>query len=397
MANYSAEYILVRYGELSTKGKNRKLFVAKLIERIRQRLADHPALKIRYDYNRIYILLNGEDETKVCEGLSQVFGISSFSVAVKCDNAIETVCEAAVELMSQEEPSTFKVDSRRQVKTYPMLSTAISAKVGEAIFNAGRHTVDLHHPQILVRVEIQENDAYITVKTHKGAGGYPVGIGGKAMLMLSGGIDSPVAGYQTMKRGVEIEAIHFAAPPYTSDQAKQKVMELAKKLSIHQGRITVHVVPFTDLQLEIYKSADNTYAVTLMRRMMYRIAEQIAQQRRCLAIVSGDSLGQVASQTLYSMQVIQDAIRMLVLRPLVTLDKLEIIEMANKIGTYDTSILPFEDCCTIFSVQNPVTKPRLEYVLKEEKRFDFYPLIAEAIANTQTVTLTLKSDEDAIF
>jgi tRNA uracil 4-sulfurtransferase len=397
MEKYKAEYIIVRYGELSTKGKNRKDFVARLIDRIRQHLVKYTNLKIRYDYNRIYILLNGEDEDKVAADLQQVFGIATFSVAVKCDNAIETLCAAAVQLMSEESPTTFKVISRRQVKTYPLLSTAVNEIVGEAIFSATAHKVDVHDPKIKVLVEIQEHDAYLTVKTFQGAGGYPVGIGGKALVMLSGGIDSPVAAYQTMKRGVEIEAIHFAAPPYTSDQARDKVLKLAKILSVHQGRIKVHVVPFTQLQMEIYNKADNTYAITLMRRMMYRIAEKVALENKALAIISGDSIGQVASQTLYSMQVIQEVIQMLVLRPLITHDKLEIIQMAERIGTYETSILPYEDCCTIFKVINPVIKPKSRYVGYEEQKVDYEPLMAEATAGIQTFIVTPDNADDNLF
>ncbi len=397
MENYKAEYILVRYGELSTKGKNRKDFVSRLIDRIRQRLINYPKLKIRYDYNRIYILLNNEDEDKVCADLAQVFGIATFSVAVKCNNAIETLCAAAVELMAQEKPTTFKVIARRQVKTYPMLTPTVNEIVGEAIFNATDHTVDVHDPKIKVLVEIQENNAYLTVKTFQGAGGYPVGVGGTALVMLSGGIDSPVAAYQTMKRGVEIEAIHFAAPPYTSDQARDKVLKLAKLLSVHQGRIKVYIVPFTALQMEIYNKADNTYAITLMRRMMYRIAEKVARDNKALAIISGDSIGQVASQTLHSMQVIQDVVDILVLRPLITYDKLEIVALAETIGTYETSILPYEDCCTIFKVINPVIKPKSKYVGYEEKKVDYLPLIDEAIAGLQTFTVTPQIEDEHLF
>ena len=397
MEKYKAEYIIVRYGELSTKGKNRKDFVARLIDRIRQRLVRYTQLKIRYDYNRIYILLNGADEDKVAADLKQVFGIATFSVAVKCDNAIETLCAAAVQLMAEEAPTTFKVIARRQVKTYPLLSTAVNEIVGEAIFDATAHTVDVHDPKIKVLVEIQEHEAYLTVKTFQGAGGYPVGIGGKALVMLSGGIDSPVAAYETMKRGVEIEAIHFAAPPYTSDQARDKVLALAKILSVHQGRIKVHVVPFTQLQMEIYNKADNTYAITLMRRMMYRIAEKVALENKALAIISGDSIGQVASQTLYSMQVIQEVIRMLVLRPLITDDKLEIVAKAERIGTYETSILPYEDCCTIFKVINPVIKPKSRYVGYEEQKVDFEPMMAEAITGIRTFIVTPDNDDNNLF
>jgi thiamine biosynthesis protein ThiI len=397
MEKYSAEYIIVRYGELSTKGKNRKDFVARLIERIRQRLSGYPKLKIRYDYNRIYILLNGENEDNVAQDLQEVFGIATFSVAVKCNNAIETLCAAAIDLMKNEPASTYKVIARRQVKTYPLLSTAINEIVGEAIFDNTEHKVDVHDPKIKVLIEIQEHDAYITVKTFQGAGGYPVGVGGKALVMLSGGIDSPVAAYQTMKRGVEIEAIHFAAPPYTSDQARDKVLALAKILSVHQGRIKVHVVPFTEIQMEIYNKADNTYAITLMRRMMYRIAQLIATENKALAIISGDSIGQVASQTLYSMQVIQEVIQTLVLRPLITYDKLEIIDLAQRIGTYETSILPFEDCCTIFKVINPVIKPKSKYVVYEEKKVDYEPLILSAIQGIQTFVVTPAADDDNLF
>ena len=258
--------------------------------------------------------------------------------------------------------------------------------------------VDVHHPDLRIGIEVREEFTYVMADTVKGAGGYPVGMGGKALLMLSGGIDSPVAGYLTMKRGVEIECIHYASPPYTSSSAQKKVLDLAGIISKYQGSIKVHIIPFTDLQLAIYKHCDESYAITIMRRMMYRIAERVAQKYKCLAIVNGESIGQVASQTLESMQTINHVIDMPVIRPVVTYDKLEIIDVARRINTYETSILPFEDCCTIFTPKNPVTKPHPEKAEKMEAGWDFEALIDECIEKMETVVVTPATpQEDDLF
>lgn len=391
MENFNAEYIVVRYGELSTKGKNRKDFVKYLADQIHYRLIDIKGIKIQKTYSRIIIHLNGVSEDEIVLRLATVFGISSYSVAIRCSLDLTEITQAAVSLMKIEMPTTFKVETRRQDKNYPFMSDDVNRAVATEILEQTEHKVDVHKPEIRVKVEIQSDKSYIMTKSYPGAQGYPVGVAGKMMVMLSGGIDSPVAAYLTMKRGAEIECIHFAAPPYTSQQAQQKVIQLAEILSAYQGRIKVHVVPFTALQMEIYQKANPSYAITLMRRMMYRIAERIAQKNNCLAISNGESMGQVASQTLQSMQVIGEVITMLVLRPVVSYDKLEIIDLANKIQTYETSIQPYEDCCTIFTVTNPVTKPKHDWVLMEENKLDYIDLL-ETVVN-DTVTLIVSERE----
>ncbi|MBQ4252222.1 MAG: tRNA 4-thiouridine(8) synthase ThiI, partial [Erysipelotrichaceae bacterium] len=285
---------------------------------------------------------------------------------------------------------TFKVITKRANKKFPIHSDEINRAVAsEVLRNYGpQHLkVDVHDPDYELIVEIREQATYVMAETILGAGGYPVGVGGKALLMMSGGIDSPVAGYLTMKRGVEIECIHFASMPYTSQEALNKVKELTRIISGYQGRIKLHVVPFTETQLAIYKNCDEEYAITIMRRMMYRIANRIAEKNKCLALVNGESVGQVASQTLESISVINAVSEYPVIRPVVTYDKLEIIALAEKIGTYEVSILPYEDCCTIFTPKNPVTKPHPFKVEKQESFFQWQPLLDKAVEDTETIVI----------
>ncbi len=387
------DHILVRYGELSTKGKNRKDFIRRLTSNMKQALSGFGALTFEQTYDRIYVHLHGTPFEEVAPILKEVFGLSSFSPCLKVESDLETIKEAALNVVRHSEGKTFKMETRRHDKKFPYRSDDINRACAGRILANTEWKVDVHHPDLHLKVEVREHATYIMPFVVQGAGGYPTGIGGKAMLLLSGGIDSPVAGYLTMKRGIEIEAVHFSSPPYTSDLAKGKVLDLASQISVYQGQIKVHVVPFTDLQLAIYKNCSESYAITIMRRMMVRIADRLAQRRNCMALVTGESVGQVASQTLNSMQTINDVTCMPILRPVVTYDKLEIIDVAKRINTYETSILPYEDCCTIFTPKNPVTKPTVKKAVELESHFDFEPLIEECLNNIETVTLTVKKKD----
>lgn len=394
------EYILVRFGELSTKGKNKNDFIKRLTVNMQRALQDYPQLRFERTRDHVYIHLNGTDPAEISPVLQKVFGLRSFAPTIKAENNEEAIMEAARQLMAGKS-GTFKVITRRANKNFPIHSDEMNRKVASAILHryGPGLKVDVHQPDYPVIVEIRNEATYLMAETTMGLGGYPVGAGGKALLMLSGGIDSPVAGYLTMKRGVEIECIHYASMPYTSQEALNKVKELARIISGYQGRIKLHVVPFTQTQLEIYRSCDEQYAITIMRRMMYRIAQMIAEKNGCLAIVNGESIGQVASQTLESMSVINKTVDIPVIRPVVTYDKLEIIDLANKIGTYEVSILPYEDCCTIFTPKNPVTRPHINKVINQEERFDWLPLIEKAVEETEDIMIypTSRFDEEDIL
>lgn len=387
MAEIKTDRILVRFGELSNKGKNRNLFVRQLIQNLKYQLSNYPDIRYRNQFDRIMIELNGADSDEVLERARHVFGIRSLSPVVVTPMDFELINEACLELMKQEKVGTFKVDTNRKDKTLNFTSNDLNLSVAKTILSQTEHRVDVHNPDIRIRIDVDAEKASIAVKTVLGAQGFPIGVGGKALLLLSGGIDSPVAGYYTMKRGVEIECIHFAAPPYTTIQALDKVKQLAEKLCVYQPRIKLHVVPFTEIQLEIYKKAHPAYTVVLMRRAMMKIAERVMHENKMLALVSGESLGQVASQTLQSMASIQDAMDGLILRPLLTFDKNDIIDVAKKINTYETSILPYEDCCTIFSVTNPITKPKLKIVLLEEAKCELDELIDVAYKSIEATEI----------
>ena len=381
------DHILVRFGELSTKGKNRKDFIKRLLTNVKNALRDFNELTYERTHDRMYIMLNGEDHEAVAKHLQQVFGISSFSFAVKVASDIEVIKQTCLVLAKQSDAQTFKIEARRSFKQFPMVSDEINREVAGEILRNTDIKVNVREPQLRIQIELHQEATYIMTGKIKGNGGYPVGVGGKAFVMLSGGIDSPVACYMTMKRGVAIECIHYASPPYTSQAAQDKVLELARAIAPYQGHIRLHIIPFTDLQLAIYKNCDESYAITIMRRMMYRIAERVAQKQNCLAIVNGESIGQVASQTLESMQTINCVTDMPVIRPVACLDKLEIIDISQKIGTYDISIQPFEDCCTIFTPKNPVTKPTKHRAERLEGRFDFTSLIEDCIARMESVDI----------
>lgn len=384
----NVEYILIRYGEMTTKGKNRGRFTSILRENVRERLKSFEKIKITATRDRMYIKLNGEDHEKVAASLKQVFGIHTFSFARKVDTELEAIKKGALQAIEELEDSvkTFKVNVQRSYKQFPLNTPQLNRELGGYILQNTEHlTVDVHNPDVAVRVEVRDDATYITCGEEYGAGGYPVGVGGKVMLLLSGGIDSPVAAYMLLKRGVSIEAIHFESPPFTSDRAKQKVTDLASKLTRYCRRVTLHVIPFTEVQKAIHKEMPASYTMTIMRRIMLRIAEQVSVERKALALATGESLGQVASQTLESMHTINEVTNYPVLRPLLAMDKLEIMDIAKKIDTYDISIRPYEDCCTIFTPANPTTKPKRDKVARFESRFDFKDLINKAVASRETL------------
>ena len=387
------DHILVRYGELSTKGKNKKDFIMRLLTNVKNALCEFKGLTYERTHDRLYILLNGENAEAVADVLQHVFGISSFSFAIRIPSDIDKIIETGFTVAKNSTATTFKIETRRSDKHFPMISDEINRAVAGEILRNTALKVNVKQPDLRIQIEIHEQFTYVMTGRIPGAGGYPVGVGGKAVVMLSGGIDSPIAAYLTMKRGVALECIHYASPPYTSARAQEKVIELARLISRYQGRIRVHIVPFTELQLAIYQNCDESYAITIMRRMMYRIAERIAQDCHALAIVNGESIGQVASQTLESMGVINEVTKMPVIRPVATMDKIEIINLARKIETYETSILPFEDCCTIFTPKNPVTKPTLEKAQKMESRFSFTELLEQCVKNTTHIDVYLKTGE----
>lgn len=395
------EYILVRYGEMTTKGKNRSKFVSTLKDNVKHKLKKFTNLKIDATHDRMYIQLNGEDHEAVAEKLQDVFGIHKFNLAMKVPTDLEEIKKGALAafLQVKRDVKTFKITVHRSYKHFPMQTMELLPEIGGYILqNTEDITVDVHNPDVNIRVEIRSGYSYIMCDERMGAGGLPVGVGGKVMLLLSGGIDSPVAAYLTMKRGVAVEAIHFHSPPFTSERAKQKVIDLTQELTKYCKRVTLHLVPFTEVQKTINKEIPSSYSMTIMRRMMMRIAERIAEERNALALATGESLGQVASQTLDSMHTINEVTNYPIIRPLIAMDKLEIIKIANEIGTYDISIRPYEDCCTVFTPASPTTKPKREKANKFESYYDFTPLIESAVANTEKMVLqTVEVAEEEKF
>lgn len=391
------DHILIRYGEIALKGKNRRSFEEQLIRNIRPLLSEFPKAKLRRSYNQLYVVLNGEPYEPIVEKLQKVFGIQSMSVALKSENELEKMQQtalAALELAGNN-IKTFKISARRKFKQFPIDSQKLNHLLGSYILkNYKNIEVDVHHPEVELRVEVKSDGTYVSSKQIPGAGGLPVGSSGKVALMLSGGIDSPVAGYLALKRGVTLEAIHFHSPPYTSERARQKVEDLASVLATYGLEVNLHIVPFTLIQQEIKRHVPDDYSMTIMRRMMLRIAEQIARKRGALAIVTGESIGQVASQTIESMHTINAVTTMPVLRPLVTMDKLEIMKIAKQINTYDISIRPYEDCCTIFLPTNPVTKPKLERAIAYEETLRIDELVQEAVEKTTMTTFSFEKQKE---
>ena len=382
------QIILIKYGELTTKKDNRSLFINKIYEHLKQALSNFD-VNIIYTRDRMFIEPKNENIEEIIDIVKNIFGIHSIVIAYKVQTNIDLIKEAALKVASIVEFNTFKVQTDRSDKNFDINSMDLSRQLGALILtNVPNKKVDVHNPEYLMKVEVRHDYTYIYTKEIKALGGYPVGVAGKGLLMLSGGIDSPVAGYMAMKRGIQLECIYFESPPHTSLAAKNKVISLVRKLNKYQPNIKLHVINFTNIQESIYKNIDPTYMITIMRRMMYRISEKILHKRKCLVLVNGESVGQVASQTLTSMQVINNVTNIPVIRPVACLDKLEIIDIAKKIDTYETSILPYEDCCTIFLPKHPVINPVLENAIEYEKTFDFEKLIEEAVLNKETLNIT---------
>ncbi len=379
--------ILIKYGELTTKKGNRNLFIKILTKNIEEMLQNYDVNIIK-NRVRMFIEVNDHKFEEVVNQLKKVFGLHSIVICERIESQdLEEIKKIAKTILEKKDFQTFKVVTDRADKTYPVKSMEVSRQVGGYLLKyLPDKKVDIHRPELTLSIEIRTEGTYFYTEEVEGCGGYPVGIQGKGMLMLSGGIDSPVAGYLALKRGVQIECIYFDSPPHTSIEAKNKVLKLASILNEYSGHIRVHIVPFTKLQEAIFKNCDPTYMITIMRRMMYRITERLARKRNCKIIVNGESIGQVASQTLTSMSVINEVTNMPVIRPLACMDKLEIIRMSEKIGTYETSILPFEDCCTIFVPKHPVIHPDLKKAREMETTFDYETLIQECIKNVETIS-----------
>lgn len=379
--------IIIKYGELTTKKDNINYFIKVLKDNIKKALINVES-EITYDKGRMFIKTSSYEE--VLEKLKKVFGIHEIIIGYELENtSYQNIKDNIISLVKEKNFDTFKVVSKRSDKTYPLNSMELSRKLGGELLKCMHNIrVDVHNPELTINVEVRNKCALIYFEKHRGLGGYPVGTLGKGMLMLSGGIDSPVAGYLAIKRGVKLEAVYFESPPHTSIEAKNKVFSLAKKLAIYNQDINVHVINFTEIQEAIYKNIPKEYLITIMRRMMYRITEKLAKKKKAKVIVNGESIGQVASQTLTSMSVINEVIKMPVIRPVACFDKLEIIDIAKKIDTYETSILPFEDCCTIFVPEHPVINPESEKALIYENLIPYEELINKAIRNEEVVKIT---------
>ncbi|ASJ93196.1 MULTISPECIES: tRNA uracil 4-sulfurtransferase ThiI [Staphylococcus] len=384
------DHLLVRYGELTLKGTNRKMFVNQLKDNVKRALIPLRGYHLKGKRDRMYIELSPEaDINEIIHRLSKVYGIKSISPVIKIDKNEEKINQSAIQL-SQDfvKGSTFKVDVKRVDKSFRLDTYELQRQVGGAILKENNNiTVNVKNPDYEIKIEVRMDTIYIYEKVIAGAGGLPVGTGGKTLLMLSGGIDSPVAGIEVMKRGVTVEAIHFHSPPFTSEKAKDKVIELTRILAERVGPIKLHLVPFTEIQKQINKVVHPRYTMTSTRRMMMRISDKVVHQINANAIVNGENLGQVASQTLKSMYAINHVTATPVLRPLLTLDKEDIIKKAKELGTFETSIQPYEDCCTIFTPKNPVTEPDFDKVVKYESVFNFDEMIENAVENIETLTI----------
>lgn len=382
--------LLIRYGEIGIKKGNRHIFENRLLDNIRAAVADLGERKVTKTYGRMYVELF-DDADRVIPRLQQVFGIVGISPAKRVELDIDAIKEGALEVfddaMTGKERVTFKVEVKRPNKKFPMKSPELARTVGGHLLwnRADRAKVDVHQPEITVQIEVRQEGAFIYAQDIPGIGGLPVGSSGKGILLLSGGIDSPVAGWLAMKRGVALTAVYFHSFPFTTDRAKEKVLDLARVLARYGGPIDVHVVHFTDVQKAIYQNCPPRLGITIMRRMMFRLAERIARQEGALALFTGESVGQVASQTLESLAVTNAAVSLPILRPLVAMDKREIVDIAQQIGTYDISILPYEDCCTLFVPKHPETKPRLVDAERAEESFDFAPLLDDALNKTEVI------------
>ena len=396
------DMILIRYGEMTLKKKNYKQFLKAINDNIKSKIKDIPNIKFTNTDYRAYIYLNGTDHNLVIDKLNEVVGLYSYSLCKEVKKDIDDIVKWSVIIINDyinnhhiTSSFTFKVETHRGDKRFPLTSLEISSKVASLVLpKIDNMKVDVHNPDLTLFIDLRNEGTYIYTDTIKGLGGYPSGVGGSALLMMSGGIDSPVAGYLTIKKGVRISAIHYASPPYTSPMALQKVMDLLKVIAKYQESeaIDLYVVPFTNVQTAIHDSANPIYLVTIMRRCMYKIATMLSKKYGFSALVNGESIGQVASQTLESMNVVNEVTNMPILRPLCSMDKLDIINIASTIKTYDISIRPYEDCCTVFVPEHPIIKPKLDEVLAEEAKCNLDNLIDEAFENIKEYKITSNSN-----
>ena len=388
------DMILVRYGEMTLKKKNYKTFLNKINDNIKNKCAKYKELKFFNTDYRFYIYLNGVDYNLVLEELNTVVGLYSYSLCKKVkynnrDNVIIDIAETAIEVINENKPNkefTFKVETQRGDKTFPLNSIQISQQVAKLVLpKVEGMRVNVHNPDLTLHIDLRNEGIYVYTNSIKGLGGYPSGIAGKGLVMMSGGIDSPVASYLAIRKGVQISAIHYASPPYTSQMALQKVIDLLEQLSIYQTtqNIRLYVVPFTKVQTKIHEKANNIYMITLMRRAMYRIATLLANDKGYECLINGESIGQVASQTLESIKVVNEVTNLPIIRPVATYDKEEIIDVARKIKTYEISIKPYEDCCTVFVPEHPIIKPKLDLIIEEENKCNLEEEILEAYKNVQ--------------
>lgn len=386
--------ILIKYGELSTKKGNRNFFINTLYNNVKNKLKDLN-VKIHKDRARMSIEFRDEDLDEIKSIVDKIFGIHKYHIAYVVDSNEEAIKSSLLDVIKLENFKTFKIETKRSDKNFPIHSQDFNKVLGGLLLkNIDNITVDVHNPDLWIKVEIREKETYIYFNSFNGSGGYPVGTQPKGMLMLSGGIDSPVAGYLAMKRGIKLEAVYFEAIPHTSLEAREKVISLCKKLVSYTDVINLHIVNFTPIQEEIYKKCPEDYCITIMRRMMYRIMEKIVKKYKGYVIINGESIGQVASQTLTSMNVINSVTNVPVIRPVACLDKLEIIDIARKIDTYETSILPYEDCCTVFVPKHPAINPKLEKSIEAEEKFNYEELIVEAVDNINTIKVNCSDTID---
>ena len=390
--------ILVRYGDLTLKGRNKKAFIHQVISLTKEKM-EGIDVKIEYNFDRMYIDFEPELKDEVLKRLHYVSGIYSYSLVLrtKTEESLQGVKDLALELIRQEikEDVLFKVESKRQFKDFPLTSTEISQNVASFVLrNVNNLHVDVHNPQVVLHIEVQKENTYLYLSEVKGLGGFPVGIAGKGILMLSGGIDSPVAAFLAMKQGIEVECLHFESTPLTSIESAQKVIDLVKKIApfAPNSRILVHFFPFKDLHMKLLECVPESYNITIMRRMMYRIATEVMKKRGALCIINGESVGQVASQTLGSMNTINSVTNVPILRPLVTYDKQDIIKISRMIDTYDISIRPFEDCCTVYVPKSPAIMPRIDKSEEYESHFDYNALIQEGLDKMKTVEIKPNTD-----
>lgn len=392
------EIILVKMGELVLKGLNRRQFEDKLIKNIKKTLRHLGEFEIKNAQSTITIIPQDEliDLDDVCEQVRKIFGIVTYSRAAVCpEKTLDSILETAPEYLAEQlkEVKTFKVEAKRSDKKFPYKSPEIARETGAAVLRAFPHLkVDVRNPELVVNVEVRDYEAYVRGAALKGAGGIPVGTGGNAVILISGGIDSPVAAYMMAKRGIRLTAVHFASPPYTSERAEQKVVKLLKKVAQYSGDMNMYTVPFTEMQEAIRDKCPEEYFTLIMRRLMMKISERIALEKGCKALITGESLGQVASQTIGALGCTDNATNLPVFRPLIGMDKQEIVDISYKIDTYETSIEPYEDCCTVFTPKHPRTNPSLEKVIEAEALGNFEPMIEKALENLKVTYINTKED-----